>query len=113
MKEFPQCFHVINSTNEAQVTHRLKEYMRVFVYEHVISHEEKEYFSLDEFSRKITETTGMAKPDSALLRRVAEEVEKEVRTMGWKTAFCFGHTGLFIYRNERPPNCWEDSETLS
>ena len=49
MKEFPCVCNPKNKNNFQHLNHdRLKCYLRKDLYEHIISHEENDYFSLDE-----------------------------------------------------------------
>lgn len=87
---------------------RVKCYLRREIYEHILSHTEDEYFSLDIFDKKIN-----PKSDMKTVQTLAEELVQELKDLGWKCIFSYGNTGLFIYSTEKPPKtCWE-SETLS
>jgi hypothetical protein len=102
MQEFPynftpqykKSFKLINIS-------RLKCLLRQELYNHIVSHEEKEYFSLDEFYSVATIEEG---------KEIVKEIIGELVEMGWKCKTSFGGTGLFIYSSENPPpNCFEDS----
>jgi hypothetical protein len=103
MKEFSNILNVRNKENFAKVNYdRLKCYLRRDLYEHIISHEEKDYFSLDEFNKRVNNIN--------LTRQLVNEVIPELENIGWKCKTSFGGTGLFIYSSDSPPlNCFEDS----
>jgi len=113
MKEFPTTFSVKNTDNFSDLTfERIKFYLRRELYEHVISHEEKDYFSGDDFSKKLASSTGLLPPTTAILKTLLKEVASEIEDMGWKCQLAFGGTALFVYQKEKPKNCW-DGEVLS
>lgn len=103
MKEFTDVLKPKNNANFAKLNHeRLKCYLRRDLYEHIISHEEKDYFSLDEFNKRVN--------DMNLTKQLIKEVIPELEQLGWKCKTSFGGTGLFIYSTEAPPpNCFEES----
>jgi hypothetical protein len=43
-----------------------------------------------------------------LVKELVNEVILELQQKGWKCQLSFGGTGLFVYANEKPKNCWED-----
>jgi hypothetical protein len=106
MKNFPSKLKVENKVSFEQLNYdRNKCYLRRDIYEHVISHEEKDYFSLDDFNRKIN--------DIVTVRKMVEELIPELEVLGWKCKLAFGGTGLFIYSTDTPPaNCWAEDGTL-
>jgi hypothetical protein len=106
MKEFPDSLKPKNIANFSKLNHdRLKCYLRRDLYEHIISHEEKDYFSLDEFNKRVNNMN--------LTKQLVKEVIPELEKNGWKCKTSFGGTGLFIYSSENPPpNCFEDSEFI-
>lgn len=102
MKDFPSIltpenkdrFHALNRE-------RLKCYLRRDLYEHIISHKETEYFSLDDFNRRAN--------DMDTTKELIKELIPELEKLGWKCKTSFGCTGLFVYSTETPPpNCFED-----
>lgn len=107
MKQFPGFLKVKNKENFATLNHeRLKCYLRRDLYEHIISHEEKDYFSLDEFNKRVN--------NMALTKQLVNEVISELENLDWKCKTSFGGTGLFIYSTENPPpNCFEDSSEFA
>jgi len=106
MKEFPQ---VLSAKNKDSFSHlnyqRLLCYLRRDLYEHIISHNETQYFSLDEFNKRVG--------DMKKTQKMVTELIPELENLGWHCKISFGDTGLFIYSSEEPPvNCWE-GESLS
>lgn len=100
MKEFPAHLKPGNKQKLDEVNlNRLKCYLRRDLYEHVISHEESDYFSLDEFNQRVNnmETT----------KKLVGEVMKELQKLGWNCVLSFGGTGLFIYADKKPANCYD------
>lgn len=101
MKEFPQKLDVSNKNKFKLFNYnRVKAYLRRHLYEHILSNEEKDYFSIDNFWSQYNTPV---EPD-----RMITEVRDELHRLGWKTEVSFGGTGLFIYSNEKPPNCFPD-----
>ena len=35
-----------------------------------------------------------------------KQICNELSEAGWKTTLSYGDTGLFVYRNKTPDNCW-------
>lgn len=104
MKEFPK---LLNPNNKARFSRlyqvRLTCYLRRELYEHIISHEEHDYFSVDGFRAKHEIS------DQKVVESVFKVVITELQELGWKCQLSFGGSGLFVYANEKPKNCWEDS----
>jgi hypothetical protein len=100
MKKLPSKLNVTNKDNFAKINYnRILCYLRRDLYEHIISHKENEYFSLDEFNTRVK--------DMELTQRMVRELIPELEALGWKCSFSYGDTGLFIYSTESPPeNCW-------
>ena len=102
MKYFPSNLHVDNKDNFPDINYnRTQSYLRRDLYTHIISHEEKDYFDLDKF--RIEHGT-----NTETLSKMVEEVCKELTDIGWNTQLSYGGTGLFVYANEVPPNCFPD-----
>ena len=77
MKHFPESIHVKNKENFPGYTYeRLKCYLRRDLYEHIIGKPEEEYFSLDEFNKKVGEL--------AKTKKMVLEVIPELEKLGWK-----------------------------
>ena len=55
---------------------------------------EEDYFDLSKYIEKVG--------DVEILQSVINNIE----SVGWKTTLSFGDTGLFIYKTEKPKNCW-------
>jgi hypothetical protein len=102
MKSFPNILQPCNKHKFKELfRERSKCYLRKELYEHILIHEEREYFSLDPFINNIG--------DRHLVKEIVSELMDEIRTLGWKCKTSFGGTGLFIYSTENPPsNCFED-----
>ena len=103
MKSFPKSFLVSNKKN----LHKLffDESLLLFrrsIFEHVISNEETSYFEVDNWCRK------HLKNDDDLMKTFVTIIRKELEDFGWKTHLSFGATGLFIYSDEKPVNCYDD-----
>lgn len=106
MREFPSKLNVKNKeTFTALHTERVKCYLRRDIFEHIISNEESDYFSLDKFNEKYD--------DLELVKRLVRELIPELELLGWTCQCSFGDTGLFIYSDEKPKNCWEEEETFT
>lgn len=102
MKEFPSNLHVKNRRNFGTLTYnRVKAYLRRELYEHILMSEEKDYFSIDIFDKKWIN-------DIEKTKQMVQEVRDELHELGWNTATSFGGTGLFIYAEEKPRNCYQD-----
>lgn len=99
MLTFPTSLNINNKSNFLKL-HRLRSqcYLRKDIYEHILSHSENEYYSLDDFmAKKIPETN-----------LIIDEIMAELKSLGWNVKLAFGGTGLFIYSTEQPPNnCYE------
>ena len=100
MKEFPSLLNVLNKEKFKDIyEERVLCYLRRDIYEHILSHEEKDYFSLDEFNKKIE--------NMELVKKLVDKLIPELEKLNWKCKYSYGDTALFIYSTERPPdNCW-------
>lgn len=107
MKGFPSHLNPENKENFSRYNYeRTKCYLRRDLYEHIISHDENDYFALTDFikDRKI---------DMNDIQKITNELIEELVKLGWKCKLSFGQTGLFIYSTTEPPSsCWEESEAL-
>jgi len=80
---------------------RTKCYLRRELYEHVIRHNENNYFSLDDFNKTVD--------NIELVKEMIDELIIELEELGWKCKLSYGGTGLFIYSTENPPStCHEE-----
>jgi hypothetical protein len=106
MRKFIGNLHVKNKEKFKDIYYnRMKSYLRRDIYEHVLSHTENDYFSLDEFNKRIN--------DLELVKKMSSELIPELERLGWKCKTSFGGTGLFIFSSDEPPSsCWEESEIL-
>jgi len=105
MKEFLKKLQTKNKENFSKLNYeRIKCYLRRDLYEHIIGHEEKDYFDLDHFDKERLNNT-------QILEKIVEEVCKELEELGWHTQTSYGGTGLFIYSDEPPANCFPDGLT--
>ena len=91
MKQFPTQFTPKSKNKFAGLFYRrIKCYLRRDIFEHVISHTEENYFSLEKFSEKIKNISGT---DTAvqldMIRKMAKEVLSELEKMGWFCTFSY------------------------
>lgn len=100
MKTFPNTLRPENKKYFIEYQReRCKCYLRKNLYEHMISNEEKDYFSLDNFFSQVGVSLG---------KEIVNELIEELKSLGWKCKTSFGGTGLFIYIDNPPSNCFED-----
>lgn len=105
MKEFGNKLSTTNKNNFQKIIYeRWKCYLRRDLYEHILSREESDYFSLDNFNQRVNNMETVVK--------MVKEVIPELEALGWKCLLSFGETGLFVYSDKKPENCWEE-ESLS
>jgi hypothetical protein len=96
MKNFPECLNVKNKENFEKINYnRLKCYLRRDLFEHITSHTEDDYFSLDEFDKRVN--------NMKITKALVKELIEELKSLGWNCKTSFGGTGLFIYSSETPP----------
>lgn len=104
MRKFPKTINPDNKTNFKNIyIYRLKRYLRRDLFEHILSHDETDYFSFDEFflRGKVLEKN--------ILEKVIDEVLEELKKLEWNYKKSFGGTGVFIYSTDIPPaNCWSE-----
>jgi hypothetical protein len=105
MDIFPDSFKVAKLEEfKDQAYLKYLSYLRLAIYEHVISHEETDYFSLDRFIRTIV---NMKEPSMETIKLLLSDLTKELESLGWKCVLAYGNTSLFIYTSSDPPkNCW-------
>lgn len=101
MHEFPSKIKPENKDNFQKIFYdRVKCYLRRDIFEHILSHDENDYFSLDDFNRQRVD-------DMELVKKMTGELMDELKKIGWNCKLSFGDTGLFIYSTENhPPSCW-------
>mgnify|MGYP001167391309 CR=1 FL=1 len=104
MKFFPATIKPENKNNFPKVHEgRTRCYLRRAIYEHLIGRQtEEEYFSLEDFSKRLALSIELAK-------KLGNSLIPELEKLGWKCKTTYGGTALFIYSTDQPPkNCWED-----
>ena len=100
MKEFPYKIHVDNKQKfKVYYTDRVLCYLRRDIYEHIISNKESSYFDLGCFNKKYLN-------DHELTNKLCDLIIIELNKLGWTCIKSFGDTGLFIYSDIKPSNCW-------
>lgn len=106
MKTFPSRIAPKNKHLFTKLNYnRTKCYMRMFIYEFLISRkDETEYFTLEEFSAK--RGINLNKTETAnMLKNMLTELSKELISLNWNCTISYGGTGLFIYTDNKPANC--------
>lgn len=107
MLEFPVHFKAENKEKFDELFYRRNKcYLRRDLYEHILSCDEENYFSLEKFNTDRVKNMENTK-------KMVKEIMKELESRGWKCALSHGETALFIYTNERPKSCWDDNDLLS
>ena len=102
MKEFPDSLKVTNKDNFPTLNYkRLKCYLRRDIYEHIISKAEGDYFVLEQFNERVN--------SMEMTKKLVDEIKVELEALGWKCTYSFGGTGLFIYKDTKPDNCFPDN----
>jgi hypothetical protein len=77
MKEFPKTLATNNIENFNEYNYnRLKCYLRRDLYEHIISHNQDEYFSLDKFNEERVNNLETTK-------KMLNELVPELEELGW------------------------------
>lgn len=105
MREFPETLNVRNKENFSRIRYeRLKCYLRRDLYEHILSGRENVYFCLDKLKEELKDENERG--------RMINEVIEELKMLGWNCQLVYGSSGLFVYSDKRPENCFE-SDTLS
>ena len=100
MKQFPAILHAKNKAKLKDAYYkRTLCYLRRNIYEHILKHEEKDYFDIDGFNKIYVGNMEMM---NKLIGVIIEELNK----LEWNTKIAFGGTGLFIYSGETPPNTY-------
>lgn len=102
MKFFPKSLNPKNKEKFVDLKYgRCKCYLRRAIYEHIINHEEKEYFSLDEFNQ--TRVGNMK-----MTQKLCDDIIVELEKLDWKCKKSYGNTALFIFADKPPSNCYEE-----
>jgi hypothetical protein len=101
MNFFPIILNSNNKLNFSDIYFSLvKKKLRKNLFEHIISHTENDYYSLDEFSNKFNYNIDIVK-------KAVKDLIQELEKLNWKCALSFGDTGLFIYKDNPPVNLWK------
>jgi hypothetical protein len=103
MKIFPSILNVKNNKNFEKIHYtRTLCYLRRDIYNHIISHEENNYFDLGKFNENNHK-------DMKISLEMIRTIIKELTDLGWKCKLSFGETALFIYSSDKTPaSCWDD-----
>jgi len=102
MKLFPKELNVANkATFPTLFYERTKCYLRRDIYEHMISKPENDYFAINTFNEQKVNNLELTK-------KMVQEIIPELEALGWKCQLAFGQTGLFIYSDKKPANCYDD-----
>jgi hypothetical protein len=103
MNTFPDHINVSQSEErKTQAFLRLQGLARQEIYELIIKGDERDYFDTSKFSERYT------KRDQKLTSELMTRIVKELNDLGWKTQYSFGGTGLFIFADKKPSNCYDD-----
>ena len=94
---------VLSSCNKNNFyTLKLEYYQKIIyndIYINIINNNQFEYFDISQFKRQ-------HKLDTVIMDTLITNLILELTKIGWKTQLAYGNTGLFIYDNELPVNCW-------
>jgi len=102
MDKFPKTLSADNKDNFSKLHHNVVERnLRLAIYEHIISHEENQYFDLETFNRN--NLNNMEK-----MIEITTSIVNELENLGWKCAFSFGQTALFVFSDQPPQNYFPD-----
>jgi hypothetical protein len=93
---FTECIKPKNLKNRESLYQKVVlDEMRWDLYLFLLSRDSEEnYFDLSKYIEKVGDVE-VFRADMNILENA-----------GWKTALSFGDTGLFIYKGEKPKNCW-------
>ena len=99
MKEFPSNLKPSNKESFNKLyEERLLCYLRRDIYENILLNDERKYFELDKFNEKVN--------NIELVKSLVNRLIIELELLGWKCKYGYGETGLFIYSDKVPDNCW-------
>jgi hypothetical protein len=102
MKNFNNCIDVQNKQHfKKYLLTRVTCYLRRDIFDHILINSENNYFDLTNFF-------GQYRLDEHDQVNIVIVVTKELEAYGWHCKTSFGGTGLFIYSDTKPVNCWED-----
>ena len=103
MQTFPTTLTVDNRNNFTNMhNNRMLCILRKKIYHHIIKEDENTYFDLDTFDTRYVK-------DKKINSEIIQVIISELHELGWKTKLSFGGTGLFIYSENLPKSCWDDS----
>jgi hypothetical protein len=103
MQTFPTTLDVNNKNNFPEIHYNiLLCLLRKKIYHHIIKEDENTYFDLDTFNTRYVK-------DTKIISEIIHVIISELNELGWKTKLSFGGTGLFIYSENLPKSCWDDS----
>lgn len=103
MKSFPTNLKPENKEKFSVYKYnRILCYLRKEITELILEGDENNYFEIDKFQKLY-----MLKNDE--VKRMIENVSKDLETLGWKVKTSFAGTGLFVYSTpDPPPSCHDD-----
>lgn len=103
MNEFPYTLNVSNKNNFPEIHYnKILCLLRKKIYNHIIKEDENNYFDLDIFNKSFVK-------DKKILDKMLIVIMKELIELGWKCKLSFGGTALFIYSENLPTSCWDDT----
>jgi len=105
MNTFPDTLKPENKKNFKNIYYKyVLQCLRKELYENILKNDEKDYFDIDKFTYKYY------KKDIDNMKKLTDDIVKELIEIGWKCKTSFGGTVIFVYSTDKPPdNCWDDS----
>jgi hypothetical protein len=103
MKEFPSWLkptsaHIFNK----KYNELAEEMYREHIFNLLLTREnEEDYFDIELTRRTYTPTLTLP-----MIMTIMTKIITELHTLGWKTKLAFAQSGLFIYTDKLPKNCW-------
>ena len=103
MNKFPDNFNLENSNNFSDILkHEITCKLRKLIYRHLLHNDKDLAFDLSEFNSKYVE-------DMDVTIELVNVIISELIERGWKCAFAYGSTWLYIYPpNDIPTSCGEN-----
>jgi hypothetical protein len=102
MKEFPDILSVKNKSKLGKIKYnRVMCYLRKELYEHILLQPEDIYYEIDAFDKKYNK-------DMNVTKKMISSAIVELKRLGWKCIVSYGGTGMFIFSDKKPQNCYED-----
>ena len=104
MDAFPDKLTPENKKDFPEIRYKLiRSHLRCEITNNVLEGDENNYFDLSTFSIKYNINID-------LMKKMCNDITKELVVLGWNVKTSFGGTGLFIYSTETiPPSCYDDS----